>query len=275
MSFERRRDLLQPLFRRPVRRIGEEPQPQSPDPEPGHGAHDRLGVRRLHRRDVGGDEVDVAPAAAQGLGELRQCLRRALRLDLPPDAHGAFDAVPPDRGDQLGGLLRVELLERLREADEREAARLAALGRIRVRADPGRRPPWRRLPSPGGRAATSSMGRAGRWSMAFVGLVGVRDPRRTTSWPGSRAGWGNRSTSPARADEMSESSVWTTRAGSPGSCHIKAPRAMPRFAAASRSPLCQGTCRGVSLHLGWWRRQASPGRSTRNVTSRVCSTSVT
>src|SRR4051794_13987129 len=80
---ERWRDLLQPLRRWPVRRISEESQPQSLNPEPGHGAHDSLGVRRLERRDVGGDEMDVTLPAPQGLGELRQFLRRALRLDLP------------------------------------------------------------------------------------------------------------------------------------------------------------------------------------------------
>ena len=74
--------------------------------------------------------MDVTLPAPQGLGELRQFLRRALRLDLPLGPHGTFDAVPPDGGHQLGGLLRIKLLERLREADEREAAHLAGLGRI-------------------------------------------------------------------------------------------------------------------------------------------------
>ena len=91
-------------------------------------SHDRLGVRRLERRDVGRNEVNVALPLTQCLHEPGQLIRRVLRLDLPPGPHGTFDAIPPDCRHQLRGLLGVELLKWLREANEREAGQLTSPG---------------------------------------------------------------------------------------------------------------------------------------------------
>ena len=85
------------------------------------GAERGLGVFLADAGDVGGGELEVEAAAAEGGGKGGDELGRALGLDLALGADGAFDAVPADLGDVGGGLLGVEFLKGLGERDEREA----------------------------------------------------------------------------------------------------------------------------------------------------------
>ena len=93
------------------------------DAQLGGGAQQLLRVRLRNARDRGGHQGQFLTPLFQGVDELGQFVRRAFRFDLALSfgAHGTFHAVPADLRHGVGGVLEVQVLKRLGEADEFEA----------------------------------------------------------------------------------------------------------------------------------------------------------
>ena len=101
------------------------------------GAEGGFGVFLVEARDVGGGEVEIEAAAAQGGGEAREIVGDAHWLDLAFGADGALDAVPADVGDVGGSLLGVEVLERFGKRDDLTAQSRGGRGRARTEREGG------------------------------------------------------------------------------------------------------------------------------------------
>jgi len=114
-----RLDLIELLPRRLRAGVGIPLHAVARNAEGAGGAEHLLGaVRRADLVEVGRHQRDRHAALPEGLGEFRQILLDARRLDMAALAHGGLDALEAESGDDLGELVVRQPDEMLREQAE-------------------------------------------------------------------------------------------------------------------------------------------------------------